>query len=85
MPYLSDITSSFAMIAKFLSFDPEKIFYTRHAGIFMNNSHTRNNNFFSLITITPTAEEHLRKGITFYYKIQKLNIVSQTTKDNFLH
>jgi len=46
MPYLSDITINFATIAKSLSFDPEKIFYTRHAGMFMNYSHTKNNNCF---------------------------------------
>jgi hypothetical protein len=44
MPYLSDITSNFSMIAKFLSFDLEKIFHTRHVGMFMNYSHTKNNN-----------------------------------------
>jgi len=38
------ISSNFPMIAKFVSFDPEKIFYTRHAGMFMNHSHTKNNN-----------------------------------------
>ena len=35
MPYLSDM-SNFPTIAQFSSFDLEKIFYTRQAGLFMN-------------------------------------------------